>query len=575
MLLPEKECAMKTMSLLLPVVLLFGCSSQGAKNAPAPVQPAPSGAQAASQNPTTHPAPADTTVALAAADTSLPLSEEIEELQAAADSVADAEVLEELENTVAADIDSSVTDGENGGASAVEGVTWDIDVATFTNHDRVQYFLDFFQGPARPRMTIWLERMKRYEEMIREELTGQGLPGDLVYLALIESGFSNTAVSRARATGMWQFMRGTARMYGLRMDTWVDERRDPYKATSAAARHLRDLRDRFGSIYLAAAAYNAGGGKVSRGLARLPEDEEDSLNTDATFFRLSDTRHLRQETRDYVPKLIAAALIAKEPERYGFPSFADVEAQGWDSIVVNDAAGLDVIARLADTTVAAIREANPQYLRLATPPGSRSVIRLPEGRGQVVALAYAELPPSKRVTFHEHYVTRGQTLSHIAGIYHVSVTDLREANPSSGRTLRVGQRLIIPTGGVGPAREAAAAEDRRAEIRRSVSSTHTVRAGETLSEIGERYHVSVSQLRSWNGLRGNTIRVGQKLRIRTSSGTSRISSAGGGSIHVVRPGDTISGVAQRYGVSQSALRAANGLGSTSMIRAGTRLKIPG
>ena len=369
-------------------------------------------------------------------------------------------------------------------------------------------------------------------------------------------------------------MRGTARMYGLRMDSWVDERRDPFKATSAAARHLRDLRDRFGSIYLAAAAYNAGGGKVSRGLARLPEDDEDSLNSDATFFRLSDTRHLRQETRDYVPKLIAAAIIAKEPERYGFPSFEDVDTQAWDSIIVNDAAGLDVIARLADTTVAAIREINPQYLRLSTPPGSRSVIRLPEGRGDAVSVGYASLPPSKRVTFQEHYVTRGQTLSHIAGVYHISVNDLREANPSAGRTLRIGQRLIIPTGGVVVAREAAAAEDRRAEIRRSVSTTHRVRPGETLSEIGERYHVTVAQLRSWNGLRGNTIRVGQRLRIRTSGGSARVSS-GGGSIHIVRPRDTISGEAQRYGVSQSALRAANGLGSSSMIRAGTRLRIPG
>ena len=567
---------MKLLALLLPITLLAACSTHGPENAPPRVQPAPAIPQAA------PPAPADPSrtssdaPGLAAGDTALPLSEEIEELQLAADSVADAEVLEELENTVASDLDSISPDSDDGGASAVEGVTWDIDVATFTNHDRVQYFLDFFQGPARPRMTIWLERMKRYEAMIREELAEQSLPGDLVYLALIESGFSNTAVSRARATGMWQFMRGTARMYGLRMDTWVDERRDPYKATSAAARHLRDLRDRFGSIYLAAAAYNAGGGKVSRGLARLPEDEEDSLKTDATFFRLSDTRHLRQETRDYVPKLIAAALIAKEPVRYGFPLFEHIEPQAWDSIIVTDAAGLDVIARLADTTVTAIREINPQYLRLSTPPGSRSIIRLPQGKGQSVTLAYAELPASKRVTFQEHYVTRGQTLSHIAGIYHVSVTDLREANPSSGRTLRVGQRLIVPTGGVGAARVAAAAEDRRAEIRRSVSSTHAVRAGETLSEIGERYHVSVNQLKSWNGLRGNTIRVGQRLRIRTSSSSaSSVASTSSGSFHVVRPGDTISGVAQRYGVSQSALRAANGLGSSSMIRAGTRLKIPG
>lgn len=566
---------MKQWLLLIPVSMLAGCSGNRAVPTPAPPvnvasqDSTPPGASAIAS-----PAP-DTSVLPLPADTLLPVSEEIAELQLAADSAADAEVLEQLENTTAAVADSPGSGVVPGDASAAEAVTWDIDVATFANHDRVQYFLDFFQGPARERMTVWLTRMPRYEAMIRQELAGAGLPGDLVYLALIESGFSNTAVSRARATGMWQFMTGTARMYGLRVDTWVDERRDPYIATQAAARHLRDLRDRFGSVYLAAAAYNAGGGKVSRGLRRLPGDEEDSLNTDATFFRLSDTRHLRQETRDYVPKLIAAALIAKEPDRYGFPEAADsFEPVVWDSIIVPDATGLDVIARLADTTVTVLREMNPQYLRLATPPRTRSVIRLPVGTGGAVAGGYAALPLNERVSFQEHYVTRGQTLSHIAGRYHVSVSDLRQANSMSGTRLRIGQRLIIPTSGVLAARGAAAAEDRRAEIRRSVRSIHTVRSGETLSEIGDRYRVSVAQLTAWNGLSGTTIRVGQKLRVGSSSSLAARSDGRGG-VHVVRPGDTISALAARYRVSPSALRAANGLGSSSLIRAGMRLKIPG
>ena len=169
-------------------------------------------------------------------------------------------------------------------------------------------------------MGIWLTRMPRYEGMIRERLQEQGLPGDLVYLALIESGFSNSATSRAKAVGMWQFMKGTAKGYGLRVDSWVDERRDPYRATAAAARHLQQLNDRFGSLYLAAAAYNAGAGKVSRGVRRLPDDDADSLNSDATFFRLYDTKLLRRETKDYVPKLIAAARIAKEPRATDSPS---------------------------------------------------------------------------------------------------------------------------------------------------------------------------------------------------------------------------------------------------------------
>ncbi|MGH7701961.1 MAG: transglycosylase SLT domain-containing protein, partial [Gemmatimonadales bacterium] len=235
--------------------------------------------------------------------------ETAEAVRAAMDSAADAAILEQLaESRPELPEDSAAGEGPTGSplggvAEAVTPVTWDIDVATYNSHNRVQYYLDFFQGPARERMAIWLTRLPKYEAMIRARLKEQGLPGDMVYLALIESGFSNTAVSRSRAVGMWQFMKGTGRHYGLRVDRWVDERRDPMKATNAAARHLADLRDRFGSLYLAAAAYNAGAGKVGRGLKRLPEEEEDSVNADATFFRLYDTKFLRRETKDYVPKL--------------------------------------------------------------------------------------------------------------------------------------------------------------------------------------------------------------------------------------------------------------------------------
>ncbi len=182
-----------------------------------------------------------------------------------------------------------------------------------------------------------LERGARYEPMIRERFEAEGLPGDLFYLALIESGYSSEAVSRAYAVGMWQFMRSTGRGYGLRVDTWVDERRDPVKATDAAARHLRDLRKRFGSLYLAAAAYNAGAGKVSRSLGKLEpldaESESDEAAEDegnAAFFRLAESDLLANETRDYVPKLIAAAIIAKQPARYGIATAA-VERFAYDS----------------------------------------------------------------------------------------------------------------------------------------------------------------------------------------------------------------------------------------------------
>jgi membrane-bound lytic murein transglycosylase D len=505
-------------------------------------------------------------------DTLVPPEELAAELRLAADSAADQAVLEALED--AAPIEDDASDE----SVASTPVTWDIDVDTYTGHDRVQYYLDFFQGKGRERMGIWLSRLPRYEGMIRTRLQEQGLPGDLVYLALIESGFSNTATSRAKAVGMWQFMKGTARGYGLRVDSWVDERRDPYKATIAAARHLKNLDDRFGSVYMAAAAYNAGAGKVSRGVRRLPDDEADSVTSDATFFRLYDTKLLRRETKDYVPKLIAAARIAKEPGRYGF-TIDSVEPSAYDSIVVPTMTGLDVVARLADTTVAAIREMNPQYLRLATPPGAASVVRIPYGRGAATEAAYAELPPSRRITFVEHTVARGETMSGIAHRYRVSQRLLTEANPRlHGRVLRPGMNVIVPTGGALSTSVARRVADPVEPASGRPGGFHLVRRGETLADLAQQYGVSEQQLRRWNVLgRTERIRAGQRLRVaaRGAQAVSASGPAGDHRVHTVQRGETLTGLARRYGVSVQALRAANGLSRGEDIRAGLTLRIPG
>jgi membrane-bound lytic murein transglycosylase D len=494
-----------------------------------------------------------------ALDTLVPQEELAAELRLAADSAADEAVLEALDEARPEDDDSDEP-------VPATPVSWDIDVDTYHEHDRVQYYLDFFQGKGRERMGIWLTRMPRYEEMIRGHLQEQGLPGDLVYLALIESGFSNSATSRAKAVGMWQFMKATAKGYGLRVDSWVDERRDPYRATAAAARHLRHLSDRFGSLYLAAAAYNAGAGKVSRGVRRLPEDDEaDSLNSDATFFRLYDTKLLRRETKDYVPKLIAAARIAKEPARYGF-AVEPAEPARYDSIVVPTMTGLDVIARLADTTVAAVRELNPQYLRLATPPGVRSVVRIPAGRGPTTLAAYDQLPPARRITFLEHTVAKGQTLSGIASRYGVSTRLVIEANPRlRGRKLRPGQRVIVPTGGAISGSVARRMADPVEPASSSPTGFHRVRRGETLSGLATEYGVTVRQLSAWNALgEDGVVRAGQRIRVAAPT-----------RIHQVRRGETLTGLAKRYRVSVQALRKANGLSSRDALRAGVTLRIPG
>ena len=235
---------------LITLCLVASCGSQK----PGPVSPSPG---TSPLTPGLRPSavgirsPSDTDSSL---DSMLVAADSAAEGRLAADSAADEAVLEELatarpDGDVSDDSLADAGETSAGGANAVAGgVTWDIDVATFNSHDRVQYYLDFFQTRGRERMEIWLSRMPQYEAMVRERLQREGLPGDLVYLALIESGFSNTATSRAKAVGMWQFMKATAKLYGLRVDSWVDQRRDPYRATDAAVRHLSDLNRRFGSL---------------------------------------------------------------------------------------------------------------------------------------------------------------------------------------------------------------------------------------------------------------------------------------------------------------------------------------
>lgn len=405
--------------------------------------------------------------------------------------------------------------GENrSGGGAARGTTYDLDVESFVGHRRVQYYIDYFRNPARNRFGIWLERLARYEGMIRQVFRQHGLPEDLVYLGLIESGYSNSAVSHASAVGMWQFIASTGRRYGLRIDDWVDERRDPFRSTDAAARHLADLKDQFGSWYLAAAAYNAGSGRVRRGLRRL----RDRSPSDTTFFDLYDRRYLRRETRDYVPKLIAATLIAKDPADYGFTDVGSQSPLTFDEITVPGQTGLDVLAGLADTTARALRDLNPQYFRGATPPGEQATVRVPRGAAQKVLARYETLPVSERLNFIQHRVRRGETLSLIAQRYRVPLRYVRQANPRvRPRRLKIGQHLVIPVSRAARRGTAVSSRPRRAAPARGV---HTVRRGDTLWLVAQRYGVSIRDLRRWNRIPRNVslLEIGQRLRVAPPDG---------------------------------------------------------
>ncbi len=324
---------------------------------------------------------------------------------------------------------------------AAAAATWDIDVTTYAAHDRVQYYMDYFTGRARWHFERYLERAGRYDSMIRTRLLAAGLPQDLIYLAMIESGFNQTVRSRAGAVGIWQFIPATGRRYGLTVDSWVDDRRDPFLATDAAIRFLSELNNRFGSLYLAAAAYNSGPGKIQRGLQRY---DFGALNGDAQFFALADGTFLRRETRDYVPKLIAAALLAKEPGRYGFANLDRWTPLRYDSAEVRFAVSLDVLARVADTERDHIEEMNPRFFRGVTPPDRRVWARVPPGTADSVAARLERLPARDRVTVLVHSVVRGETLGRIAQRYRVTIAEIRAANRNLGQYLRVGERLVIP-----------------------------------------------------------------------------------------------------------------------------------
>src|SRR5438067_5939884 len=377
-------------------------------------------------------------------------------------------------------------------------------------NDAVVAYIRFFQTDAREHFSKWLSRSTRYIPMMRKVLEREGLPLDTVYLAMIESGFSAYAYSFAKAAGPWQFVVGTSRRYGLLTDFWVDERRDPYKSTIAASKYLKELKARFhGDWYLAWAGYNAGEGKISRAIRK-------EKTTD--FWRMMGRgRTLRAETKHYVPKLIAAALIAKHPERFGFHVDYD-QPRDFEEVRVPDATDLHVVAKAAGITFEELRDLNPELRRFCTPPGGYT-LRLPPGKREAFLAEYEKLDANDRLSFTEHRVEKGEPLGKIARAYGVSEAAILRTNGiRTYRQIKPGRMLVIPMAGASRGMLAGSQlEDRRARGRtqlraappdpapaakRAPGTLYTVKAGDTLWTIAAKFSTTVDKLRRLNGLSG-------------------------------------------------------------------------
>ena len=418
---------------------------------------------------------------------------------------------------------SSASASDSSGAA--DAPTWDIDVHSYETTDRVEHYLRVFSGSAREHMVAELEEGTRYEPMIRAKMRAGGLPEDMYYLALIESGFDPNAYSRAAAVGMWQFMASTGRDLGLRVDWWIDERRDPVKSTSAAVAFIRDLKEQLGSLYLAAAAYNGGPGRIARGLTKYADDLEGTTGDDQ-FFALADKNFLPRETREYVPQLIATALIAKEPHRYGMEIRA-LPPFSYDSVKVGPAIPLAAIAKASGASVQQILRLNPQILRGMTPPRDSIRVRIPVGSSASFDSLLRALPQEERVGVRRVLSKKGDYPETVAERYGVRTKQVLLFNPKAERSkktgrLAAGQVLLIPTAAVAAA--ATDAPDPSIERYSRSTRTHVVRRGESLGLIAKHYHTTVKSIMALNGMKRSIIFPGQTLvvsgRARRSSGKS-------------------------------------------------------
>lgn len=368
----------------------------------------------------------------------------------------------------------------------------------------VDQYIRFFQTRGKRQFQIWLDRYAKYGTLIENILAQEGLPPELVYLAMIESGLNPKAYSRANAAGLWQFIFATAKKYGLKRTWYVDERRDPIKSTYAACKYLRDLYLEYDHWYLALAAYNSGSGRISRATR---------LHQTSDFWQLHS---LPKETRNYIPFFLAAAIIGRAPEAYGFKK-PTPDLFTYDEVTLEHSADLSVIARSAGISVKTLQAYNPELRQSATPADGPYVLRLPPGRKDEFVRNFNALPESERFApqYLVHRVKRGESLWSISRKYGVSIHDLAAVNKIRNRhKILPGQKLTIPVRGR-PLLAGLTPEEQAGYVK----ITYRVKKGDTLGHIAQNYHTRASKIRRWNGLEyGQYIYPGQKLVIWVKEG---------------------------------------------------------
>lgn len=425
---------------------------------------------------------------------------------------------------------------------------------------RVNHYLIYFQTKGRKHLSNWLSSSGKYIPMMSEILEQKGLPTDLVYLAMIESGFNVKARSHKAAVGPWQFIKPTAIRYNLRVDSWVDERMNPEKSTIAAANYLGDLYEIFQSWELAAAGYNCGEDRVQKAI-----DQHNVYD----YWLLSEYT-LPRETKNYVPKLMAALIIAKDPKKYGFSNIVYQKPDDYDKVEIPPQKSLKDIAKVIGSDPNTLTQLNPSLIRGATPPGTYTKIKVPKGyasvvkekQNMIVALRNYNIP-----TYIRYKVRKGDNLGKIAGKYRVSISSIKKKNGIKGSLIRIGQVLKIPKYSSSGSYQDETTTYSYAKSKSTIN--YRVKSGDTLSEIAERFGTSSRHIKSQNNLRSSKIKIGQILKIpsdiKVSSNDKFIS-------YNVKNGDSLWKIAKKYRVSVSDLKNWNNLSSSKLAR-GDNLRI--